>query len=233
MSDASVAGYVLVPGAGGSGWYWHLVVGELLGRGHRAVAVDLPGSDPAAGLSEYRDLIVAAARALGQPVILVAQSLGGFSAPLACEHVPVAGLVLVNAMIPRPGETAGEWWDHVGWQAEAQAMASREGRPEVDVSDLETLFFHDLPGPIAEVMRADPGAAAEGPTIFSQPWPLTAWPGVPTRLLSSRDDRFFPLALQQRVARERLGIEAEEIPGGHLGALSHPSALTDRILRRR
>jgi pimeloyl-ACP methyl ester carboxylesterase len=233
MSDASEAGYVLVPGAGGSGWYWHLVLDELLARGRRAVAVDLPGADPEAGLSEYRDLIVAAARALGQPVILVAQSLGGFSAPLACEYVPVAELVLVNAMIPRPGETAGEWWDHVGWQAAAQAMASRDGRPEVDVSDLETLFFHDLPGPIAEVMRADPGAAAEGPAIFSQPWPLPVWPRVPTRVLSGRDDRFFPLALQQRVARERLGIEAEEIPGGHLGALSHPSALTDRILRSR
>ena len=111
-------------------------------------------------------------------------------------------------------------------------MASRDGRPEVDVSDLETLFFHDLPGPIVEVMRADPGAAAEGPVIFSQPWPLPAWPGVPTRVLAGRDDRFFPLALQQRVARERLGIAAEQVRGGHLGALSHPAALADRILLR-
>jgi pimeloyl-ACP methyl ester carboxylesterase len=233
MSDASAASYVFVPGAGGSGWYWHLVVGELLGRGYRAVAVDLPGADPEAGLSQYRDLIIAAASGLGQPVILVAQSLGGFSAPLACEHVPVAGLVLVNAMIPLPGETAGEWWDHVGWQAAAQAMATRDGRPEVDVNDVETLFFHDLPGPIVEVMRADPAAAAEGPAVFSQPWPLPAWPGVPTRVLSGRDDRFFPLALQQRVGRERLGIEAEVVPGGHLGALSHPAALADKILLRR
>jgi hypothetical protein len=36
--------------------------------------------------------------------------------------------------------------------------------------------------------------------------------------------------LQQRVARERLGIEAEVVPGGHLGALSHPAALADKIL---
>jgi pimeloyl-ACP methyl ester carboxylesterase len=83
------------------------------------------------------------------------------------------------------------------------------------------------------VMRADPGAAAEGPTVFSQPWPLSAWPEVPTRVLSGRDDRFFPLPLQQRVARDRLGIEAEEVPGGHLGALSCPAALADRILRSR
>jgi pimeloyl-ACP methyl ester carboxylesterase len=230
MSDVSAAGYVFVPGAGGSGWYWHLVVGELLGRGYQAVAVDLPGADPEAGLPEYRDLIVAAARGRGQPVVLVAQSLGGFSAPLACERVPVAGLVLVNAMIPRPGETAGEWWGHVGWEAEAQAAAKRDGRPEVDVNDAETLFFHDLPGPIVEVMRANPDAGAEGPTVFSEPWPLTAWPAVPTRVLSGRDDRLFPLLLQQRVARERLGIEAEVVPGGHLGALSHPAALADKIL---
>src|ERR1700743_1869675 len=129
MSDLSAAGYVFVPGAGGSGWYWHLVVGELLGRGYQAVAGDLPGADPEAGLPAYRGLVVAAARGLVQPVTLVAQSLGGFSAPLACEHVPVAGLVLVNAMIPRPGETAGEWGGHVGWEAGGRGGGKRRGAP--------------------------------------------------------------------------------------------------------
>jgi len=110
-------------------------------------------------------------------------------------------------------------------------MATRDGRPEVDVNDFETLFLHDLPGPIVKVMRSDPSAAAEGPAVFAQPWPLSDWPEVPTRVLSGRDDRFFPFPLEQRVARDRLGIEAEEVPGGHLGALSHPVALTDKILR--
>lgn len=59
--------YVLVPGAGGRGWYWHLVVAELLRRGHRAEAVDLSGAGAAAGLPEYRDLIVSAARAVVVP----------------------------------------------------------------------------------------------------------------------------------------------------------------------
>jgi pimeloyl-ACP methyl ester carboxylesterase len=232
MPDAATTDYVLVPGAGGQGWYWHLVEAELARRGHRAVAVDLPGADPVAGLSEYRDLIVAAARAFGGPVTLVAQSLGGFSAPLACDHVPVERLILVNAMIPRPGETAGEWWDNVGWQAAAQAAADRDGRPKVDVTDLETLFFHDLPDPLVELMRAAPEAVGEGPAIFGQPWPLRAWPQVPTEVLSGRDDRFLPLSLQQRVARERLGLAAREIPGGHLAALSHPAALADQIVGR-
>lgn len=231
MTPETTAAYLLVPGAGGRGWYWHLVLDELRRGGHRAAAVDLPGADPEAGLPEYRDLIVAAGRALGQPVVLVAQSLGGFSAPLACAHLRVAELILVNAMIPSPGETAGEWWGNVGWQAQAQAAADRDGRPEVDVTDLDTLFLHDLPGPLAAEMRADPEAAAEGPAIFAQPWPLAAWPDIPTRVLSGRDDRLFPVALQRRVARDRLGIEAEEIPGGHLGALSQPAALAEAVTR--
>ena len=164
-----MASYVLVPGAGGSGWYWHRVVAELARRGHQAVAVDLPGADPNAGLAEYGDLIVAGARTIREPVVVVAQSLGGFSAPLACADVAVERLVLVNAMIPLPGETAGEWWEAVGWRDAAQASAARDGRPEPDVSDLDTLFLHDLPADLVEIMQADRGTVAEGPAVFSQP----------------------------------------------------------------
>ena len=49
--------------------------------------------------------------------------------------------------------------------------------------------------------------------------------------LSGRDDRFFPYEFQRRVAKERLGLEAEQLPGGHLLALSHPKPLVARLLR--
>ncbi len=222
------AAYVLVPGAGGDGWYWHLVVTELRRRGHQAVAVDLPAADPEAGLDEYRDIIVPAAAGLGGgPVTVVAQSLGGFSAPLACERLLGSSLILVNAMIPRPGETAGEWWGNVGWQDEAQAAADRDGRPAVDVTDVENLFFHDVPGPLTDALRQR--RSDEASIVFTQPWPLAAWPKVPTRVLSGRDDRFFPLPLQQKAASDRLGLEVEEVPGGHLAALSQPAALAGAI----
>jgi pimeloyl-ACP methyl ester carboxylesterase len=99
-------------------------------------------------------------------------------------------------------------------------------------TDLETLFFHDLPAPLVEQMRANREAADESPAIFGQPWPLAAWPRVPTEVLSGRGDRFFPPSLQRRVARERLGLEVGEIPGGHLAALSHPVALADQLVGR-
>jgi alpha-beta hydrolase superfamily lysophospholipase len=76
--------YVLIPGVGGVAWYRHLLVPELRERGHEAVAVDLPADDDSAGLSEYADAVVGA---IGDrtDLVVVAQSLGGFTAPLVCE----------------------------------------------------------------------------------------------------------------------------------------------------
>jgi len=65
--------------------------------------------------------------------------------------------------------------------------------------------------------------------VLQQPWPLEAWPETPTRYLLCRDDRMFAAAWARRHARERLGIEADEIDGGHYVTLSRPHELTDRL----
>jgi hypothetical protein len=58
---------------------------------------------------------------------------------------------------------------------------------------------------------------------------LPAWPNVPTKFLLCRDDRLFPPEFLRRVARERLGIAADEIDGSHCVALSRPKELADRL----
>src|ERR1700729_1495360 len=80
--------FALIPGAGGAAWYWHRVVPLLQEAGHEAIAVDLPGDDEQAGLPEYARLVV---DAIGgrDDVVVVAQSLGGFTAPLVAAKVPV------------------------------------------------------------------------------------------------------------------------------------------------
>ncbi|MGI5239619.1 alpha/beta fold hydrolase [Dactylosporangium sp. CA-139066] len=218
--------YVLVPGAGGAAWYWHRVVPLLRDLGHDAIAVDLPTGDDKAGLREYADAIVAAAGNEGD-VVLVAQSMGGFSAPLACDRLPVTQLVLVNAMIPAPGETAGEYWANTGQEAARRALDVREGRDPDAEFDLLVHFFHDVPPAVTEeAMRGQP---PQSDTPFGEPWPLPAWPDVPTRALSGREDRLFPLEYQERVVRERLGLAVEPIPGGHLCALSRPADLVAHL----
>ncbi len=218
--------FVLIPGAGGQSWYWHRVVPELTARGHEVVAVDLPAGDDSAGWAEYTDAVVDAIGPRRSGLVLVAQSMGGFTAPLVCSRVPVDLLVLVNAMVPAPGETGGDWWTNTGQAEAVAAFARSQGRPaEVDfVRD----FFHDVPAAVVEEAMAmgDPPQSA---TPFTQPWPGTRWPDVPTRFLQGRDDRMFPLEFQRRVVGERLGIEVDDMPGGHLVALSQPAELASRL----
>lgn len=218
--------FVLVPGAGGQSWYWHRVEAELETRGHTVVAVDLPADDETADLDAYADVIVQAGEGHDE-VVLVAQSMGGFSAPLACERLPVQLLVLVNAMIPRPGETGGAWWQATGQGQAASEFAVAQGRTPGEFDPME-VFFHDVPADVVQAaMEAGEPDQADAP--FAQPFPLDRWPDVPTRVLAGTDDRLFPATFQREVAIERLGITPEEIPGGHLVALSRPVALADAL----
>jgi pimeloyl-ACP methyl ester carboxylesterase len=221
--------FVLVPGAGGNAGYWQLVEPLIQQAGFGGVGVSLPNW-PGATFADHADAIVAAAGTAIE-ITLVAQSMGAFSAPLTCNRLPVAELVLLNAMIPAPGETAGEWWGNTG-QAEAlRANDLREGRDPDAGFDAQTHFLHDLtPDVLAALTQSGDEEPVE--SLFETPFPLDQWPDVPTSVLAGHDDRFFPIEFQRRVAKDRLGLEVEELPGGHLLALSQPEALVARLVRK-
>ena len=222
-----MARYVLIPGAGGESWYWHRIIPLLQAAGHHPIAVDLPGDDQHAGLAAYTELVLAAIDH-DPHAIVVAQSLGGFTAAMVCERTHVAGLVLVNAMIPLPGETAGAWGKAVGSTEARIAAARRHGYSEEFEDD--TYFFHDVPPDVIAAGKAHQRGEAE--EVFDEPCAFTAWPAIPIRVLGGAEDRLFPIELQRRIARERLGRELEVIPGGHLGALSRPAELVAACCRR-
>jgi pimeloyl-ACP methyl ester carboxylesterase len=216
--------FVLIPGSGGVAWYWHRLVPLLEEAKHEAIAVDLPGDDARAGLSVYAQRVV---DAIGtREVILVAQSLGGFTAPLVCARAPVRMLVFVNAMIPVPGETAGEWWANTGWEEARVAAADRGGYSPG--FDLATYFLHDLPP--AVIKQGEAQQRPEADVVFGEPCRFATWPAIPIYLIAGRDDRFFPIEFQRRVAQERLSLGVVELPGGHLLALANPRGLADQLL---
>ena len=218
-----MATFVLLPGAGSDSWYWHLVVPFLEEAGHDVVAVDLPVTDDSAGFAEYTDVVVDAINDR-RDVVLVAQSLSGFVAPMVCERVPVELMILVAAMVPSPRESAGDWWTNTG-----QASAVQTARGPDASDDPVVMFFHDVPDDVAR--ESEHHVYAQSGKPFEARWPLAAWPDVPTRFLLCRDDRLFPADFQRRVVRERLGIEPDEIDGGHLPALSRPRELAQRLLK--
>lgn len=220
--------FVLIPGAGGLAWEWHRLEPELRDLGHDVVAVELPAGDDSAGLAEYADAVVGA---VGDRtgLVLVAQSFGGFTAPLVCERVNVDLLVLLNAMVPLPGETFGDWWTNTGHGPAYREHAASIGLTMADLKDDRVVYYHDLPRDLVEeALRLE---SDQSSTPLDQPWPLERWPNVPTRVLSGRDDRMFPADFQRRVARERLGIVADEIPGGHMVAMANPKGLAERLDR--
>ena len=188
-----MATYVLIHGAGDVGWYWHLV--------ERVEAIG----------DRREDLVV------------VAQSYGGYVAPLVCDRVPARLMVLVAAMIPAPGESADQMWVNTRFD-DAE-------RPESDDSGTLAVFYHDVPRTLAE--EALSRGRSQSETTSAEPFPLAAWPAVATAFILCRHDRLFPAAWLREVVRHRLGIEPEEIDSGHTPALSHPDELTDLLERIR
>ncbi|WP_127507193.1 alpha/beta fold hydrolase [Actinoplanes solisilvae] len=209
-----MATFVLIHGGGGSAWDWHLLTPELAARGHDVVVPELPIEDSTAGFTEFRATVVTA---IGdrRDLVVVGHSYGAFTAPLIAADLPVRLLVLLTPMIPKPAESPGDWWSNTGYQA-------TKGLTE------EQQFYNGVPPAI--VAEAAAHTRDQVSAEWNEPWPLTAWPDVPTRVLLARDDQFFSPAFQRRVAADRLRTVPDEIGGGHSAALSHPTELATRLI---
>src|SRR5436309_556728 len=133
-----MATFAFIHGAGDVGWYWHLVEADLRARGHDTVAPDLPIDEDTAGLSRYADVVIDAIG--GRPeVAVVAQSFGGYVAPIVADRIDASLIVLVAGMVPSPGESAEAMFANTGWQPERRD----------DTSTIE-VFYQDVPANLAE-----------------------------------------------------------------------------------
>jgi pimeloyl-ACP methyl ester carboxylesterase len=226
-TNDGAATYVLLPGAGGDSWYWHLVAPRLRAEGHEVLTPDLPAGDDAAGLDAYADTVL---DAIGDRagVIVVAQSMAAFTAPMLCDRVDVRMLILVAPMIPAPGESPGAWWSSAGQTTAWRQQEKAEGRDPDAAFDVMTTFMHDVSSHVVAEAFAR-GEPRQSDTPFAEPWPLDAWPNVPTTVIAGRHDRLFPLVFMRGLALERLGVAADVIDTGHLPALSRPDELARRL----
>ena len=233
-ANVSTAGagttFVLIPGAGADPRVYGATIEALRALGHEGIAPPLPLDDADATPSDHAEAIVAA---LGDPppdpLVVVGQSLGAYSATIAAARLRPARLILLAPMIPAPGESAGEWWAATDSEAAIAPLIERLGPPsEWDEAAMAEVFYHDVDAAKLAASAEFEGVPSAG--LFAEPLPLEAWPDVPTTVLIPREDRLFPLEFQRRVARERLGLQVEEMAGGHLPFLSRPGELAARLV---
>lgn len=225
-----VAVFGLVHGAWHGAWSWELLVPELESRGHSALAVDLPCDDPAAGASRYAEIVAAALRG-ADDLVLVGHSLGGLTAPLVADRLPTRKLVYLCAFVPEPGRSfrdqLGE--DEVFVPGFADSTVQDDFQrsfwpdPEAAIRDL----YPDLPRARAEAYVARLRPQARAP--IRETCPLERLPDVPAAYVVCSEDGAIRPEWSRRVARERLGIEAVELPGGHSPMLSRPDELADLL----
>jgi pimeloyl-ACP methyl ester carboxylesterase len=221
----------LVHGSYHGAWCWDFLRPELERRGHRVIAMDLPISDPTRGAADYAKAIEDALDPDTEP-ILVGHSMAGLIIPLVAASRPVRRLVFLAAFLPAPGKSAND-------QRATEPIDGRVPPSSAEWTDLgddvwmvgpntaTELFFHDAPAAVARWATQRLRAQSYG--VLKEITPLAAWPDVESRSIVCRDDRAINPAWVRAAARERLGVEAIELPGAHSPFLTRPRELAQVI----
>jgi pimeloyl-ACP methyl ester carboxylesterase len=230
-----VATFALVHGAWHGPWCWELLTPELIRRGHRVVAPDLPADQPSATLETYAEIVGAALEGVGgDDVILVGHSLGGSTIPLVAHHIPVRRLVYLCALIPEPGHSLTEQiqgGDMVNgtYLSGLSGLDSEGCRSWTDPGLARRAFYQDCPDRVAEASVSRLRRQAWTP--YRQRFPLDQFPAVAaTSIICAGDQMVWP-DWSRSVSHERLGADVLELPGGHSPFLSRPRILAEVLSR--
>jgi pimeloyl-ACP methyl ester carboxylesterase len=224
-----MATFGLVHGAWHGAWCWELLVPELERRGHRAIAMDLPCEDRTASFFDYSDAVRAALGDASE-VVLVGHSMAGITIPLVALSRPVRLLVFLCALVPdQPGDTT-EGGPQTHPDGAFDALVRHEDGshswPSAETA-ARTLYQDCRP----ELVDSAFARLRPQQTALWDGWsPMERWPEVAIASIHCRDDRAVNPAWSSWIARNRLGVESTELPGGHSPMLARPAALADALV---
>jgi pimeloyl-ACP methyl ester carboxylesterase len=223
--------YVLVHGSYHGPWCWDGVRSELERRGHTAVAVDMPISTPGVVTAGYAQAVIAAIEDVDAPII-VGHSMGGLVIPVVAQARPVRKLVFLAAFLPQPGKSIAD-------QREAEPIDGPFVPATAEWTDMGSNVWMVGPNTATEIFYSDltPDLAREAvkqlrPQCYdfmAEASPLVDWPKVESDVVVCRDDHAINPDWVRSAARERLGVEAHELPGGHSPFLGRPIELVDLL----
>jgi pimeloyl-ACP methyl ester carboxylesterase len=226
-----MAAFVLVHGAWHGAWCWERLVPELGARGHDAVTMDLPVSDGTATLSDYAHVVTEAAAGPTGEVVLVGHSLGAMTVPLVAARRPAAAMVLLCGVTPN---LHGLPWDDAPRSDAPGAFDPLVAMPDgsavwPDAASAAAAFYNAARPEDADwaFERLRPQNSS---SLWTAPYPLTAWPQVRTAAVCCTDDRVIQPEFVRVTCRERLGVEPVEMAGDHSPFLSSPGELAELLV---
>jgi pimeloyl-ACP methyl ester carboxylesterase len=232
---------VLVHGAWSDASVWKSTVELLTAAGHHVRAPDLPAhgadhTDPsAASLESYVAVVVAAAEALGEPVVLLGHSMAGTVISSVAEQRPdlVASLVYLAAFLLPSGQSLyGFTETSPGMSTSGLGTALRPGDAVlgVDPDQFIDLFCAGAPDGPAQAalaaLRPDPLAPLGTPIAVTD----QRWGSVTRSYIHTTADRCVSPESQSEMV-QAIGVGAtRSLDAPHLAMLSHPSELVEAIL---
>ena len=224
--------FCLVNGSTQNPLCWKLLVPELEKHGHQTITPSLPVDEPAASGTRYAEVIAQALEGASDDVVLVGHSASGMFIPLVPSLRPIHQLIYLAALIPKPGVSIREQLAaepdmlNAEWLAEFRAGNDPSTNDEVAIKFL----FHDCPPEALKVgLQTRTKMYAEG--AMTEIFTFATLPEVPSSYIVCSDDRTITPEWSRRTARERLGVEAVELSGGHCPYLSRPLQLANVLIR--
>jgi pimeloyl-ACP methyl ester carboxylesterase len=221
----------LVHGSYHGAWCWELLRPELETLGHRVITMDLPVSIPGLGAVDYAQTVIDALEGSEAPAV-VGHSMSGVVIPLVAAARPVHRLVFLAAFLPEPGRSVNQQRATEPIDVRVQPKTAEwtdlgDGVWMVGPNTATEIFFHDATPDIAgwATARLRPQSYA----VMDEVTPLESWPAVESRAIVCAHDRALNPDWFRTAARERLGIEAAEIAGGHSPFLTRPAELAGLI----
>ena len=189
------------------------------------VTPDLPLHDPAAGFGERTAPAIEAVSGAADPVVVVGHSMGSAYATLTAAATPGSLLVHVCGRLGGFAEPAGA---PPRFREGFQFPPDRpDGTSVWDPDTAATVLYGRVDAKTARRLTRDLHPMSQPPDDFPLPGP----PNVATVLLYAAEDECFEPDWERFMAREVLGIEPIEIPGGHFPMAEDPDGLAELLDR--
>jgi pimeloyl-ACP methyl ester carboxylesterase len=218
-----MATFCLLHGAWHDGSCWEPLIAELRGRGHEAMGPDIPDDDPEAGFDQRIQPARQALEALRSPLVVVGHSASsGYAALVAAERPGSLLVHLCPRLGPFPPPPGAPPTFRQGFpfpSRDAQGASIWDADAAIDA--MYSRLGPDTARALAQRLRP----ATSPPDEF----PLPGHPDVPTALVYATADEIFEPSWERFMARELLGIEPIEIPGGHFPMVENPAALGELL----